>query len=45
MTFDFIKAQLASGQITANLVVPLAGWLPVLSFLAVIVLLLGSEPA
>ncbi len=44
MMFDFIKAQLASGQLTANLVVPLAIWLMLLSFLAVIVLLLGYGP-
>ncbi len=45
MTWNFHKAQLASVQITANVVVPLAIWLMLLSFLAVIVLLLGSEPA
>ncbi len=42
MTFDFIKAQLA-GQIMADLLAPLAIWLMILSFLAVMVLLLGSE--
>jgi hypothetical protein len=42
MTFDFSKVHLA-GQVMADLLAPLAIWLTLLSFLAVIVLLLGSE--
>jgi hypothetical protein len=44
MTWDFHKAQLA-GQIVTDFIVPLTIWLMLLSFLAVILLLLGSEPA
>ncbi len=45
MTTRFHKARLASVQISADLVVPFGIWLMLLSFLAVIVLLLGSETA
>ncbi len=41
MTLDFSKVHMA-GQIMADLVAPLAIWLVLLSFLAVIVLLFGS---
>lgn len=42
MTFEFIKARPA-GEIMADFLVPLAIWLMLLSFVAVIALLLGSE--
>ena len=42
---DFRKAQLIFGEISADFVVPLSVWLILLSFLAVMVLLLGSEAA
>ncbi len=44
MTFYFNKVQLA-GQIMADFLVPLVIWSMLLSSFAVIVLLLGSEPA
>ena len=44
MTLDFSKVHLA-GQIMADLLAPFAIWLVLLWFLAVIVLLLGSETA
>ncbi len=44
MTFDFNKVQLA-GQIMADFLVLFVVWSMLLSLFAVIVLLLGSEPA